>query len=274
MKPFLPSFFQVEDIECKLDTLVDMYQDDRRLLLQYIATQTSQMQPDTPTVTTTQVKPRPILIDKLFTSEPATPTGSNQNPLKPMQRNLSDLSQRIKKRVTYRCLSLNDPPHNVPNIKHTLCPPNFDSDKLCVTGSTQLGVLVPSLKDPPVSCLKHSKTDYSEPRAEIPEQEVYHQPACQTSKSSCEDSLKGCYSETIEERNVSETSSLLDNNDDVVFSFPKEAKEVKEPNGLNSEFGQQPDPAAVDKTIKVPINEHTLDFHIKCDTAKENHNIC
>ena len=56
------------------------------------------------------VKPRPILVDKQFTSEPATPTSAGLNPNKPMHRNLSDLSQRIKKRVTYRCLSLHDPP--------------------------------------------------------------------------------------------------------------------------------------------------------------------
>ncbi|XP_041362075.1 potassium voltage-gated channel subfamily KQT member 1-like [Gigantopelta aegis] len=261
----------VEDIECKLDTLVDMYQDDRRLLLQYISTQNSQ--PDTPSVASSPLKPRPILVDKLFTSEPATPTGSTQNPLKPMQRNLSDLSQRIKKRVTYRCLSLNDPPHNVPHTKHTLCPPGFDSDKLCVSGNSPPGVLLSPAKDPPVSCLKHSKTDYSEPRGEMLEN--VDQPAYESSRSSCEDSLKGCYSETMEERNISETSSLLENSDtgdDVVFSFPLEA--AKEPNGLNADFVQQTEPTAADKSIKVPINEHTLDFHIKCDTTKENHNIC
>lgn len=50
--------------------------------------------------------PRSILSDK-HCSEPTSPTTA-RTPDKTMQRNLSDLSQRIKKRVTYRLLSLND----------------------------------------------------------------------------------------------------------------------------------------------------------------------
>jgi hypothetical protein len=49
------------------------------------------------------IKPRPILMDKNYASEPNTPIVRNPN--KPMHRNLSDLGPRIKKRVTYRCLS-------------------------------------------------------------------------------------------------------------------------------------------------------------------------
>ncbi|XP_070208932.1 potassium voltage-gated channel subfamily KQT member 1-like [Littorina saxatilis] len=108
---------QVEDIESKLDLLIDLYREDRKILLQHLQIQQQQQegqgQPVTPP--TAPLKPRPILVDKQFTSEPATPTGVGHNPNRPMHRNLSDLSQRIKKRVTYRCLSLHDPPKRHPN---------------------------------------------------------------------------------------------------------------------------------------------------------------
>ena len=118
---YMYSVLKVEDIESKLDLLIDLYKEDRKILLQHIQMQQMAGQgpgqgqghpgqghplappPGPP-------KPRPILVDKQFTSEPATPTSVGLNPNKPMHRNLSDLSQRIKKRVTYRCLSLNDPP--------------------------------------------------------------------------------------------------------------------------------------------------------------------
>ncbi|PVD32396.1 hypothetical protein C0Q70_07830 [Pomacea canaliculata] len=107
---------QVEDIESKVDLLIDMYKEDRKILLQHLQLQYGTQSPGPPP---SQVKPRPILVDKQFTSEPATPTGVGQNPNRPMHRNLSDLSQRIKKRVTYRCLSLHDPPKKNPptNLK-------------------------------------------------------------------------------------------------------------------------------------------------------------
>ena len=124
-----------------------MYKEDRKFLLTHIQHVYSGSAPptDPPRLpqapppsggnTTTEVsttgkksltgfKPRPILIDKQFTSEPATPTGfvtgggasgagSARLGARPgIQRNLSDLSQRIKKRVTYRGLSQHhhDPP--------------------------------------------------------------------------------------------------------------------------------------------------------------------
>ncbi|KAL8557953.1 hypothetical protein ACOMHN_064185 [Nucella lapillus] len=100
---------QVEDIESKLDLLIDLYKEDRKILLNHIQLQHTGGLNQTPAPPQGPVKPRPILVDKQF-SEPPTPTGGGLNPNKPMHRNLSDLSQRIKKRVTYRCLSLHEPP--------------------------------------------------------------------------------------------------------------------------------------------------------------------
>ncbi|KAH9496619.1 hypothetical protein Btru_009829 [Bulinus truncatus] len=123
---------EVDDIETKIDLLVDMYKEDRKLLLQHLHQSCpvpgsgSDQPPPPPSASTTttsnapQFKPRPILVEKQFTSEPATPTalnfpgsyggggGGRGKPI--IQRNLSDLSQRIKKRVTYHPLSLHDPP--------------------------------------------------------------------------------------------------------------------------------------------------------------------
>ena len=130
-----------------MDLLVDMYKEDRKFLLTHIQHiySGSNPPPDPPRLpqapppsggstcsestnpekkSLTGFKPRPILIDKQFTSEPATPTGfvtgggtggpsSARLGARPgIQRNLSDLSQRIKKRVTYRGLPSNhhDPP--------------------------------------------------------------------------------------------------------------------------------------------------------------------
>ena len=107
---------QVEDIESKLDLLIDMYKEDRKILLQHLQDQQQGEQgPAMGAPPQVPLKPRPILVDKQFTSEPATPTGPGLNPNRPMHRNLSDLSQRIKKRVTYRCLSLHDPPRRTPS---------------------------------------------------------------------------------------------------------------------------------------------------------------
>lgn len=98
-----------------------MYKEDRKLLLHHFqlsqggTAASGSAYPPPPPAPSSQFKPRPILIDKQFTSEPATPTGflnsSNgrlQGKKPVIQRNLSDLSQRIKKRVTYR--ALHDPP--------------------------------------------------------------------------------------------------------------------------------------------------------------------
>jgi len=93
--------------------LIDLYKEDRKILLQYCHNNQGCGTPPVQGEVTSCLKssasalkaPRSILSDKHF-SEPSTPTLRNPAPHS-MQRNLSDLSQRIKKRVTYRLLSLN-----------------------------------------------------------------------------------------------------------------------------------------------------------------------
>lgn len=102
--------FQVEDIETKLDLLIDLYNEDRRERNQSQHPNETTENPPTPPVITTHPgiklpKPRPILVDRQHASEPNTPT-ILRTTYKPMQRNLSDIGQRFKKRVTYRCYSL------------------------------------------------------------------------------------------------------------------------------------------------------------------------
>lgn len=96
------AFFQVEDIETKLDLLIDLYKDDRKILLQM-----KSPSPERPSSESNQQsKPRSILIDKQYTSEPSSPTCFDKHPKKVMLRNHSDLGSRIRKRVTYRLNSV------------------------------------------------------------------------------------------------------------------------------------------------------------------------
>ncbi|KAK3885939.1 hypothetical protein Pcinc_009872 [Petrolisthes cinctipes] len=119
---------QVDDIEAKLDQLIDMYMEDRKRLLALpssfvpgapplpgspdscssgptamppIPTPSSLAVPGAPPPYASTLKPKPILVDKQA-SEPNTPT--NKNFEKPMTRGNSDVSQRMKKRVTLSSL--------------------------------------------------------------------------------------------------------------------------------------------------------------------------
>lgn len=101
-----------------MDLLIDMYKEDRKILLQC-----AQQTPPTQTEITSCLKnsltaPRSILHDRT-SSEPSTPTMRTSE--KGIQRNLSDLSQRIKKRVTYRLLSLNES-DNTSNVSRYTIP--------------------------------------------------------------------------------------------------------------------------------------------------------
>lgn len=113
----------MEDIESKMDLLIDMYKEDRKILLQnaqqIIANQSTHSE-ITPCLKNSLTTPRSILQDRT-SSEPSTPTIKNAE--KAMQRNLSDLGQRIKKRVTYRLLSLNE------SERATQAPSSFDTTK-------------------------------------------------------------------------------------------------------------------------------------------------
>uniref|UniRef100_T1J3K4 Potassium voltage-gated channel subfamily KQT member 5 n=1 Tax=Strigamia maritima TaxID=126957 RepID=T1J3K4_STRMM len=130
---------QVEDIETKLDQLIEMYIEDRKRIhalpvleipptsfgasrgeiddfrpsMTSYSSSSSQnatvSQPNSPpagatalpisTTATKFTRPKPILVDK-YLSEPNTPTSKSFD--RPMQRGYSDLSQRLKKRVTLR----------------------------------------------------------------------------------------------------------------------------------------------------------------------------
>lgn len=127
----------MDDIESKLDLLIDMYREDREYMMQQqqvfkaLLQSNDQLVPQN--VVTAEpkpiaapvnaghvrsqpmsIKPRPILVDKSArgASEPATPTTPIlRNPVRPMQRNHSDLGSRVKKKVTYSgCLNLDAAP--------------------------------------------------------------------------------------------------------------------------------------------------------------------
>lgn len=105
----------MEDIESKLDLLIDLYKDDRRILLQQHASNQ-----ESSNLETQNAKPRSILIDKQYVSEPSTPI-LEKHPSKVMLRNHSDLSSRIRKRVTYRLQTPGKSPiQSEPHILDTL----------------------------------------------------------------------------------------------------------------------------------------------------------
>ncbi|XP_053673870.1 potassium voltage-gated channel subfamily KQT member 5-like [Anopheles nili] len=157
---------QVDDIETKVDSFIDLYMQDRmRLLSLPLHPDTSHSNnPNLPSlppkgggaaavitsVTTSSsgsLKPKPILIDKQF-SEPNSPIAKTfeeqpvQQKRPPMQRGFSDLGHRIKKRVTLSSI----PPQYVGNS--TVQPadrgdvvivvPNIDSEHLEPVGIEDL----------------------------------------------------------------------------------------------------------------------------------------
>ncbi|XP_049540663.1 potassium voltage-gated channel subfamily KQT member 1-like isoform X10 [Anopheles darlingi] len=126
---------QVDDIETKVDSFIDLYMQDRmRLLSLPLHPDSSHSNnPNLPslppkgggaaavitsvtTSTSGSLKPKPILIDKQF-SEPNSPIAKTfeeqalQQKRPPMQRGFSDLGHRIKKRVTLSSI----PPQYVGN---------------------------------------------------------------------------------------------------------------------------------------------------------------
>ncbi|XP_022914854.1 potassium voltage-gated channel subfamily KQT member 1-like isoform X3 [Onthophagus taurus] len=99
---------QVDDIEMKLDQLMELYMEDRKRLLGLpgvpVSPDPSERPPGNPP--NLALKPKPILVDKL-TSEPSSPITKNfkEPPTvsvtrRPMHRGYSDLGNRIKKKVT------------------------------------------------------------------------------------------------------------------------------------------------------------------------------
>ncbi|XP_060586296.1 potassium voltage-gated channel subfamily KQT member 5-like isoform X2 [Ruditapes philippinarum] len=94
---------QVEDIESKLDLLIDLYKDDRKILLNpNHSSSTPERSPNG--IDSHHPKPRSILIDKQHASEPSSPI-TEKHDKKVIMRNHSDLSSRMRKRVTYKLQS-------------------------------------------------------------------------------------------------------------------------------------------------------------------------
>uniref|UniRef100_A0A1Q3FTL0 Putative kcnq potassium channel isoform i n=2 Tax=Culex tarsalis TaxID=7177 RepID=A0A1Q3FTL0_CULTA len=149
---------QVDDIETKVDTFIELYMQDRKRLLS-LPLQSDSSHSNNPnlpslppkgggaaavitSVTSSSsgsLKPKPILIDKQF-SEPNSPIAKTfEEPVQqqrrpPMQRGFSDLGHRIKKRVTLSSI----PPQYVGNSTGqasdrgdvVIVVPNLDSDQL------------------------------------------------------------------------------------------------------------------------------------------------
>uniref|UniRef100_A0A2Y9D1Q1 Uncharacterized protein n=1 Tax=Anopheles dirus TaxID=7168 RepID=A0A2Y9D1Q1_9DIPT len=157
---------QVDDIETKVDSFIDLYMQDRmRLLSLPLHPDTSHSNnPNLPSlppkgggaaavitsVTTSSsgsLKPKPILIDKQF-SEPNSPIAKTfeEQPMQqkrpPMQRGFSDLGHRIKKRVTLSSI----PPQYVGNSTGqtsergdvVIVVPNIDAEHLEPVGIEDL----------------------------------------------------------------------------------------------------------------------------------------
>lgn len=107
-----------------------MYKEDRKIMLQHchsclpsVDVTNKPGENITPCLKpSSSLKKHSPVLDAQYCSEPATPTLNK--PERHIHRNLSDLGQRIKKRVTYRLMSLNDPSDRkddmcVPILKRT-----------------------------------------------------------------------------------------------------------------------------------------------------------
>ncbi|KAK0180162.1 hypothetical protein PV327_005831 [Microctonus hyperodae] len=99
---------QVDDIETKLDQLIELYMEDRKRILSLPLTKIdSHHVPQSPLVTSQEIGVlKPILIDKQL-SEPSSPTsktttrdGKQHQKPRQIHRGYSDLGTRVKKRVT------------------------------------------------------------------------------------------------------------------------------------------------------------------------------
>lgn len=86
----------MDEIEIKIDQLMELYMEDRKKLLSLSTSQERDISVPT-------LKPKPILIDKQA-SEPSSPEAKTFHEIarRPIQRGYSDLGSRIKKRVTLR----------------------------------------------------------------------------------------------------------------------------------------------------------------------------
>uniref|UniRef100_A0A0C9Q7B4 KCNQ5 protein n=1 Tax=Fopius arisanus TaxID=64838 RepID=A0A0C9Q7B4_9HYME len=105
---------QVDDIESKLDQLIELYMEDRKRLLSLPMPESCKVPRASIEETTITTVLKPILVDKQL-SEPSSPTAKAQREIKPQKprlihRGYSDLGSRVKKRVTLSSIA---PPHLV-----------------------------------------------------------------------------------------------------------------------------------------------------------------
>ena len=163
-------YFQMEDVESKLDMFMEMYKEDRRWQQQLFQLHHTTNPPDdkdppdspppssynkTHTISALP-RLRSILIEKPI-SEPNTPI--SKNPDKPMTRNLSDLGPRIKKRVTYRTLSSSS------EICET--PPSILKKPMLQRGQTQMEEFTFQSEDIPDSSPEQSLDSKNESQEEL-----------------------------------------------------------------------------------------------------------
>ncbi|XP_049826795.1 potassium voltage-gated channel subfamily KQT member 4-like [Aethina tumida] len=158
---------QVDDIETKIDQLIELYLDDRKRSMPYYFAQ--QSNPDRSNVcvastsasaitpSTSALKPKPILIDKQ-SSEPSSPLTKNfREPpqisvtRRPMHRGFSDLGNRIKKRVTLSSNSSHNyvsPPDSAPyDGEVVIVVPPPPSTTISATPSTSTAIALSDLSD-------------------------------------------------------------------------------------------------------------------------------
>ncbi|XP_043463567.1 potassium voltage-gated channel subfamily KQT member 1-like isoform X1 [Leptopilina heterotoma] len=107
---------QVDDIETKLDQLLELYMEDRKRLLALPIPESEYQSVNVQEPPSMSTVLKPILVDKQL-SEPSSPTTTSfrenekQKP-RPIHRGHSDLSSRVKKRVTLSSI----PSHFAPPI--------------------------------------------------------------------------------------------------------------------------------------------------------------
>ncbi|KAB0801013.1 hypothetical protein PPYR_05367 [Photinus pyralis] len=169
---------QVDDIETKLDQLMELYVEDRKRFLALPVVSETAEKTVPSKLTPPILKPKPILLEKL-SSEPPSPTTKTFNePVsvsvtrRPMYRGFSDLGNRIKKRVTLSSPYDGEVVIVVPALDQSPSPIPYSSSSAGPMDSRSITV------DPmegetgsPKMTTESSEFPYS--RGEVPEEEAF-----------------------------------------------------------------------------------------------------